>query len=257
MTKAVDHRAARSSFSMKNLAFSGYALFCYLAAVASLVYFILFVNDLLLASTVNSSNPDVSPIKAIVVNLFALSLFAVQHSVMARKSVKRSLCRFVSPCLERSTYCLATAIVLSAMCWIWIPFGGVLWSVETPWLALLIQGLAFVGWALLLAATFMLDHFELFGIRQGIMPLLGRKFRGLSFKEPGLYRIVRHPIQTGVLVGVWFVPLSTASHFMMAMGLTIYIFVGLHFEEKDLRRDFGARYADYASRVKRLVPFIY
>lgn len=143
------------------------------------------------------------------------------------------------------------------MCWIWIPFGGALWSIETPWLALLIQGLAFVGWALLLVATFMLDHFELFGLRQGIMPLLGREFRGLNFKEPGLYRIVRHPIQTGLLVGVWVVPLSTASHFMMAMGLTIYIFIGLYFEENDLRNDFGAQYADYANRVKRLVPFIY
>ena len=245
------------SFSLRQSTYYGYALFCYATSVASLVYFILFVNDLLLPATVNVPSSNSSILKALSVNLFALSLFGIQHTVMARKPFKKALNRFINPDLERSTYCLATAIVLSIMCWIWIPFGGAVWSVDTPWLVLLLRIIAGAGWVILLSATFMLDHFELFGLKQGFRPMLGGEIDGHKFKEPGLYRFVRHPIQTGVLIGVWFVPLSTASHFLMAIGMTIYIIIGLYYEERDLLSDFGSQYADYSRRVKRLIPFVY
>lgn len=257
MNKANAQANVESSISPKTVAMAGYALLCYALSVVSLLYFALFVNGLLIASTVNAPISDGSLVQALCTNLFALSLFAVQHSVMARKSFKQTLYRFISPHLERSTYCLATALALSCMCWIWVPFGPVLWSIDTRWLALVVQLTAVSGWGLLLVATFMLDHFELFGLKQGFSPLVGRKFVSLGFKEPGLYRIVRHPIQTGVLIGVWCVPLSTASHLMMAMGLTMYILIGLYFEERDLLSEYGDRYLDYAKRVRRLIPFVY
>jgi methanethiol S-methyltransferase len=242
--------------SCKNILRFLYSLICYAAGVASLLYFIAFVNDLYLPKTVNSLSEIDSVAGAIVINLFALSLFGLQHSIMARGAFKQWLTRFIHPSIERSSYVLGTTIAIGAMCWLWVPFGPVVWNVESEPMIILIRSIALFGWSFLLVATFLLNHFELFGLSQTFNPLLGKASPEKSFKTPGFYKFVRHPIQTGVLIGMWAVPVSTLSHLCFAGGMTLYIFIGLYFEERDLQREFGKTYLDYMARVKRLVPFI-
>jgi protein-S-isoprenylcysteine O-methyltransferase Ste14 len=242
--------------SMKKTGCFIYSLICYGAGVASLIVFILFVNDLWLPKTVNSIVPSSSLAYVIMINTLALLLFGLQHSVMARPAFKRWFIRFIDPSVERSTYILATALAIGGMCYLWIPFGPVIWQVESEIGGYLIQGFAVFGWVFLFLATFMINHFELFGLRQTFNPLQGKSAPVNTFKIVGFYKIVRHPIQTGVLIGIWAVPLSTASHLVFATGISIYIFVGLYFEEKDLIREFGATYLDYMKRIKRVIPFV-
>lgn len=241
---------------MKKIGCFIYSLICYGAGVASLIYFILFVSDLWLTNTVNTLVHSSSLAYVIGINTLALLLFGMQHSVMARPAFKRWLTRFIDPSIERSTYILATALAIGGMCHLWIPFGSVIWQVESDMGVYLIRGVAVFGWVFLFLATFMINHFELFGLRQTLDPLQGKSAPAISFKMSGFYKIVRHPIQTGVLIGVWAVPVSTASHLVFAAGITIYIFIGLYFEEKDLIQEFGETYLDYMQRVKRVIPFI-
>lgn len=233
-----------------------YSVCCYAAGVASLVYFILFVNDFCLAHTVNSIGQSKSLTTVIITNTIALLLFAVQHSVMARPSVKSWLTGFIDPSIERSTYILATALAIGGMCYLWIPFGSVVWQVESEVGIMLIRCIAIFGWGFLFLATFMINHCELFGLRQSFAPIQGKAAADPVFKVSGFYKIVRHPIQTGILIGIWAVPLATTSHLVFSTGITIYIFVGLHFEEKDLIKAFGDRYCIYMQSVKRVIPFI-
>jgi len=234
-----------------------YSLICYALGVASLLYFMAFVNDVLLTKTVNTLVEPDSILLAVLVNLFAISLFGLQHSVMARGSFKRWLTKVLHPTMERSTYVLATAVAIAAMGYLWVPFGSVVWQVESETAVFIIRAVAVFGWAFLLLASFMLDHFELFGISQTFMPLRGKPMPTTRFKTPGFYKVVRHPIQTGVLIGMWAVPVATTSHLFFAGGMTVYIVVGLYFEEKDLIREFGQTYRDYMLKVKRVIPFLF
>ena len=242
--------------SATNLMRFVYSLVCYLIGVGSLIYFIVFVNDLFLTKTVNSIVEVDSMLLAITVNVFAISLFGVQHSVMARASFKRWLSRYIHPSMERSTYVLFTALAIGAMCYLWVPFGSVVWHIESEVAVSVVRALALFGWGFLLLATFLINHFELFGLSQTFNPLRGAAAPEKCFKTTGLYKVVRHPIQTGVLIGMWAVPLSTVSHVFFSVGMTLYIFVGLYFEEKDLIKEFGSTYLDYMRRVKRLIPFV-
>ncbi len=244
--------------STKKTGYFIYSLICYGAGVASLIYFILFVSDVWLLNTVNTILPSPSPSLAYVImmNTLALILFGMQHSVMARPAFKRWFTGFIDPSVERSTYVLATALVIAGMCHLWIPFGSVIWQVESEIGVYIIRGIAVFGWVFLFLATFMINHFELFGLRQTLDPLQGKSAPAATFKVSGFYKIVRHPIQTGVLIGIWAVPVSTVSHIVFASGITVYIFVGLYFEEKDLIQEFGESYLDYMQRVKRVIPFI-
>ncbi|WP_299082217.1 isoprenylcysteine carboxylmethyltransferase family protein [uncultured Paraglaciecola sp.] len=256
-TPSNDIDKGRLMASMKNTGRFIYSLVCYGAGVASLIYFILFVNDLWLPQTVNSIVPSSSLAHVIIINTLALLLFGVQHSVMARPAFKRWFAGFIDPSVERANYVLATALAISGMCYIWIPFGPIVWQIESDMGISLLRGIAFFGWGFLFLATFMINHFELFGLRQTFDPMQGKPVPDATFKMSGFYKIVRHPIQTGVLIGVWAVPLSTASHLVFAAGISAYIFVGLYFEEKDLIKEFGDTYLDYMQRVKRVIPFIY
>lgn len=234
-----------------------YSLICYGAGVASMIYFILFVNDLWLANTVNTFVQSSSLAYVVSINTLALLLFGLQHSVMARPSFKRWFIRFIDPSIERSTYVLATALAITGMCYLWTPFGSVIWQVESDIGVYLIRGVAVFAWGFLFLATFMINHFELFGLRQTFDPMQGKAAADGTFKILGFYKIVRHPIQTGVLIGVWAVPISTTSHLVFAAGISVYIFIGLHFEEKDLIKEFGETYLDYMHKVKRVIPYIF
>lgn len=221
-----------------------------------MIYFILFVSDVWLVQTVNSVTQSVSFVSVVIVNVFALLLFGLQHSIMARPSFKRWLVKVIDPSIERSTYILGTALAIWAMCYLWIPFGDVIWHFETEIAVFMIRSVAIFGWLFLFLATFMINHFELFGLTQSYAPMHGNTAPSVAFKISGFYKIVRHPIQTGVLIGIWAVPLATTSHIVFATGISIYIFVGLHFEEKDLIREFGDVYLNYMQQVKRVIPFI-
>lgn len=233
-----------------------YSLICYAAGVASLMYFILFVNDLGLPQTVNSIEQSPSLAAVITINIFALLLFGIQHSVMARPAFKRWFTRFIDPSIERSTYVLATALAIIGMCYLWIPFGSIIWQIESEMGVYVIRGIAAFGWLFLFLATFMINHFELFGLRQTFDPMQDKTVPVTTFRVSGFYQFVRHPIQTGLLIGVWAVPTSTTSHLVFAAGISAYIFIGLYFEEKDLIAEFGQTYLDYMDRVKRVIPFI-
>ena len=230
-----------------------YAVACYAAVNASLVYMILFVNDLLIPNGVSAA-PATNTAAAVFVDLALVIIWGLQHSVMARKGFKDMLTRVVPKYAERATYCLASAGALAMVCYFWVTVPGVAWSFESEiwrW-AMAIGGGA--GWVLLLAATFEIDHFELFGVRQAWAALFGRELKPHKFQARYIYAWIRHPIQTGILMGVWLAPTMSTSRLLFASLMTLYVLVGLYFEEKDLVRQFGERYRRYMREVPRLFP---
>ncbi len=233
-----------------------YSLVCYAASLISLTYFIVFVSGIYEPLSVNIQEGKQPFLLGLLVNIFLISLFGLQHSIMARRRFKTWLCKYVPESVERSTFCLGSSIALAAIPFFWVPMNGQVWSFSGSAAELFIYGIGGTGWILLLVATFQLDHFELFGLRQTFLPIIEKAVTGSEFKTPGLYKIVRHPIQLGLLIGVWAVPVSTANHLVLAIGVTVYILVGLYFEEKDLIREFGNRYRAYKQRVAKLIPFI-
>ena len=231
-----------------------YAISAYSISMAALVYFILFISDLFIPITVNSGPFDMPVSQAVLINLGLLLLFGVQHSVMARAKFKTWFKQYLHPSIERATYCLATGLVIGFMCCSWAPMAGNVWTVESSVGVAILRVIGALGWTITVIATFNIDHFELFGLRQAYCQLVGKLMPNMSFKMSGLYKWIRHPIQTGILIGMWSVPVSTTSHLMMAIGMTIYVFVGLYFEEKDLIRQFGQTYRDYIQKVGKVLP---
>lgn len=233
-----------------------YAITGYSLAMLSLVYFILFINDLFIPVTVNSVSYSASPIAALAINFSLLLLFGLQHSVMARPKFKLWLKQFMDPSIERATYCLSTGLVLGFICCSWTALEGQVWAIESEILIWGLRAFAAFGWFILVLATFNIDHFELFGLRQVYSQFVGKEMPAMTFTVAGLYKWIRHPIQTGLLIGMWSVPESSTSHFMLACGMTVYIFIGLYFEEKDLIKEYGQTYLDYIQKVGKVIPFV-
>ena len=230
-----------------------YALVCYAAVNAALVYMILFVNDVLVPRGVSAA-PASEWTTALFINLLLVVMWGVQHSVMARRRFKEVWTRIIPQYAERATYCLASALALAAVCYFWVALPGVAWHIEPEPLRwfLVIAGLS--GWVLLLAATFEIDHFELFGVKQAWWALRGQEAPEAKFQARFIYAVVRHPIQTGIVMGVWLTPTMSVSRLLFAALMTVYILIGLYFEERDLVRQFGARYLRYMRQVPRLIP---
>ena len=234
----------------------GYAVGSYMIAMLGLSYFILFISDLFIPVTVNSGPFDGSMMSAFSINFALLLLFGLQHSVMARPKFKQWLKTYMDPSIERATYCLATGLVIGFMCCMWQPMQGMVWSIDSTVGIGVTRAIDAVGWTIMLIATFNIDHFELFGLRQAYTQFTGRPMSRMLFKMAGLYKWVRHPIQTGLLIGMWAVPQASMSHLMLAGGMTVYVFIGLYFEEKDLIREFGQTYRDYIKKVGKVIPFV-
>ena len=190
----------------------------------------------------------------VILDVLLLVAFAVQHSVMARPSFKARWTRIIPAAAERSTYLLATGLVLTPLLVLWQPMPSIIWSVESPVLRLSLIAVAVVGWAYLLAASFAINHFELFGLQQVYQALRGRPLTESSFVERWMYRFDRHPIITGVLVGSWGTPTMTLDHLLIAAGFTVYAWIGVFFEERSLLRQWGQRYEEYSKRVGTIVP---
>jgi protein-S-isoprenylcysteine O-methyltransferase Ste14 len=192
--------------------------------------------------------------EALLVNTLLLAAFALQHSVMARPGFKRWWTRLVPTPAERSTYVMSTNLVLILLFWQWRPMGGVIWDVQDPVGRGLCHGLFAAGWAIVLGTTFLINHFDLFGLRQVWLYLCGKPYTPLAFKTPGPYKWVRHPLYVGWLIAFWATPTMTIAHLVFAVGMTIYILVAIRFEERDLVEYHGEGYTDYRRQVPMLIP---
>ena len=229
-----------------------YGAVCYLVFLGTFLYAVGFVGNLLVPKTIDSG-PVVSLGEAVATNVLLLGLFAVQHSVMARPAFKRWWTRTVPPHLERSTYVLASSLVLLLLFWLWEPMREVVWAVG-PSAAAVLWVVFGLGWVVVLVSTFLIDHFDLFGLRQVVLFARGQPYSPPPFRVRGLYRIVRHPIMLGFLIAFWATPTMTWGHLLFAGVTTAYIIVGVWLEERDLRHAFGETYDQYRRRVGMLLP---
>lgn len=234
-----------------------YGVCAYVLFLVTFLWAIAFVMNMPVATTIDGGGSrPASPLgAAVVTNLALLGLFAVQHSVMARRSFKRWQAGFMSPAIERSTFVLAATGALALLLWQWRPIAEpVVWSVSDRGLAATLGALAWVGWGVVLASTFLISHFELFGLQQVWARPRDRPLPAPEFRTPFFYRYVRHPIYAGFLLAFWATPHMTAGHLLFAIATTGYILVGIWFEERDLVAQFGDRYRVYREQVGMLLP---
>jgi protein-S-isoprenylcysteine O-methyltransferase Ste14 len=230
-----------------------YGLFCYVVFLASFLYSIGFIGDLVVPKTIDSA-PSADLLQALAINLVLLGLFAAQHSVMARQSFKNVWTRIVPRAVERSTYVLISSLLLGLICWKWQAIPAVVWDASSPVLRSLLLAMFAFGWLILLLSTFMINHFDLFGLRHVYLRLRGLEYTPLSFTERALYRFVRHPIYLGFVIAFWATPHMSLGHLVFAIATTGYIFVGIFFEERDLMKYHAVEYGAYRARVPMLLP---
>jgi protein-S-isoprenylcysteine O-methyltransferase Ste14 len=238
---------------MGRIAIFAYGVVCYLMFLGVFLYAIGFVGNVIVPKSLDSA-PQTSFGVALAINLALLMLFAVQHSVMARPAFKRAWTRFVPKPAERSTYVLFTNAALIVLFAFWQPMGGIVWDVQNPVGRAVLIGMCAFGWLTVLATTFLINHFDLFGLRQVYLHLHGIEYTHLKFRTPGPYRYVRHPLYVGWLFAFWFTPTMSVAHLVFALATTAYILVAIRFEERDLERFHGASYAHYRQTVPMLVP---
>jgi methanethiol S-methyltransferase len=226
----------------------------YLTFLFTILYAIGFVSGLVVPKTIDTGS-KAGLFEAIVVNLILLSLFAVQHSVMARKSFKHWWTRFIPRSFERSTYVLCASLTLLLLFWQWRPMPAIIWNIQEPDLAMMIATVSFVGWVIVFTSTFMINHFELFGLHQVANNLAGREMPAPVFRTPFFYRFARHPIYLGFIIAFWAAPVMSAGHLLFAAVTTAYILVGIKLEEHGLIDMFGDQYRQYRERVSMLFPW--
>ena len=231
-----------------------YAIVSYAVFFVSFLYSLGFVGNYLVPKSIDVGG-EANWSEAIVVDLLLLGIFAIQHSIMARPAFKRWSAKFFPEASQRSTYVLLSSLIQLLLFWQWRPIPIQVWHIEGMAASLLI-GVYWLGWLIMLASTFMIDHFDLSGLRQAFSALRGTELPGQSFRTPLLYKVVRHPIMLGLLLAFWATPEMTAGHLLFAIMSTAYILVGVQFEERDLIAEFGATYQRYRQRVPMLLPRI-
>lgn len=244
---------SRSSFFGRVAAFL-YGIAAYVIFFVTFLYAIGFVEGLVVPKTLDSGTAG-PQLQALIVNLVLMSIFAVQHSVMARPQFKRWWTKFVPASVERTTYVLLASLALALLIWQWRPMPSVVWHIADSQIAWAITALSFVGWLIVLTSTFLINHFELFGLHQVANHLTNRSMPAPRFRAPLFYAFVRHPIYLGFVIAFWATPTMTMGHLLFAAVTTAYILVGIQFEEHDLIDVFGDEYRRYKSRVSMLLPW--
>lgn len=238
------------------LAALAYSLLSYAFFLLVFIYFIGFLSSIGVPKGIDTAVSRVSWPWAIVIDVLLITLFAIQHSGMARKAFKHWWLRFVPAPIERATYVLFSSAVLALMIWLWQPVSITVWRFESPLAVALLTSVYWLGWALVLVATFLISHLELFGIKQALDTVLRLKAPDTSFKTPLLYKLVRHPMYAGFLMAFWATPHMTVGRLVFAVTCTLYIVIGSRLEEKDLLELFGDPYRRYQQRIGRLIPFV-
>jgi protein-S-isoprenylcysteine O-methyltransferase Ste14 len=231
-----------------------YGIFAYLVFFATFLYAIGFVSGLAVPKTIDDG-AAVPAMEGLIVNILLMSLFAVQHSVMARRQFKEWWTQYVPKSMERSTYVLFASLALILLLWQWRPMPAVVWQIDNPAIAMTVTGISLFGWLIVLSSTFLINHFELFGLHQIANNLAGRPMPAPRFRTPLFYKFVRHPIYLGFIVAFWAAATMTVGHLLFAAVTTAYIMVGILLEERDLVDMFGDDYRRYRDRVSMLVPW--
>ena len=239
---------------MKKILSLGYGLVSYLAFFATILYAIGFVGNLVVPKTIDSE-PQSSFLSAVLVNALLLLVFALQHSIMARPAFKRWWTKYVPAHLERSTFVLLASLCLMLMMWLWQPIGGIVWSTENQTIKTILLVVYLIGWAIVFLSTFLINHFDLFGLRQVWLHFRGRGYTQLPFRLPLFYRFVRHPLYLGFLIAFWATPVMTIAHLLFAILTTGYILTAIQLEERDLLKSFGDKYRIYKRWVPMIIPF--
>lgn len=240
----------------KHLLFMAYAVVSYVIFLVTFLYAIGFVGGFLVPTQLDAQSRDPLPV-AVCIDVGLLALFVLQHSIMARKWFKERWTQIIPWAVERSTFVLCASLALLLLFWQWRPIGFVVWSIDSPHARLAIWVLCAAGWATVLAMTFYINHFDLFGLRQAWLPLLGRPYLPVSFLTPFPYRVVRHPLYLGFLIAFWATPHMTLAHLLFAASTTAYIVLAIQFEERDLIREHGSRYQTYRRTVPMLMPRLF
>ncbi len=230
-----------------------YGVLCYLFFFGVILYLIGFMGNLLVPKGVDTGTSS-SLMSALCINIGLIALFGVQHSVMARPTFKAWITQYLPQSMERSTFVLMSSLVVAFVMWQWQPMTEIVWSIKNPIGKGIMYGLFAMGWGLLFLSTFLIDHFELFGLKQGFQQFKTYRPVTPTFKTPWLYKLVRHPMMVGIMIGLWATPLLTIGHGLFAFSMTLYILIGIHFEEKDLVKTFGDEYRAYQKKVPKIIP---
>lgn len=231
-----------------------YGVVCYAVFFVTFLYAIAFVGNIMVPRAIDINPESATVTRAIIVNLILLSIFAIQHSVMARPSFKRMFTRFVPAAIERSTFVLLSSLALLLLFWQWRSIPSVVWDVQNTVGQYILWAVFALGWLMVLLSTFLINHFDLFGLRQVYLYAKSQEYTPLGFKEIFLYKIVRHPIMLGFIIAFWATPRMTYGHLLFAVVTTIYIMVAIQLEERNIAEAHGSDYEAYRSRVSMIVP---
>lgn len=239
---------------MKRMLYLIYGIVSYLVFFITFLYSIGFIGNFTVPKSIDSGTTGPF-IQSLLINLLLLSIFAIQHSVMARPAFKSWWTTIIPQPVERSTYVLLSSLALVLLFWQWQPITMMVWEIENIFGRYVLWGLFWIGWLIVLLSTFLINHFDLFGLRQVYLYLKNQKSSDSAFKTPFLYRFVRHPIMLGFIIAFWATPDMTLGHLVFSVVTTIYILVALQFEERDLVKYHGAEYQEYQKEVSMIIPF--
>lgn len=231
-----------------------YGLICYFAFFGTILYAIGFTENMVVPKGIDGGTIG-STGQSILINVLLLGAFAIQHSIMARPAFKVWWTKIIPKPIERSTYVLLASGLLCLMFWQWRPMTNAVWDFQPPAVRYILFGLSFLGWAMVFYSTFIIDHFDLFGMRQVFLYLKGKEYTDLKYAERSLYKIVRHPLYLGFITAFWFTPTMTQGHLLFAAVTTAYILVAIQLEERDLMKGLGQDYVDYRKRTPMILPF--